>query len=474
MKRRLFIFAILLLVAGFPLFAQVVVAGDVTTIYTLGNASSDQQLATGTGDGAYEYQKNGYYAQANLYAFFNPVSYLDGYFKLYATARPGSFYVPLSLQANSYQNLLFSFDKFWARVNVFDGLNLNLPVNLYLKTGKYRSQAQNYQSITKFGLDYILDLMESDNTFNWEAQAEYKPMGPDSSVYAAFSSNYQFDEGIQRLYDDDGGVSPHGQPVLGEYAPQYMGFLGCRGINIAGSLLSGELMYGKNVAAVYSGNSFGADARYDLVIVPNTITVPIGLGFGWFEKNIDVLSHCYNGAVGIGTFDFRNTTTGSLSGGLRYRGLTNGRPIWLDLNLAGIVTQIEHIYRDPLFIASFCVDGEFTYMEKYFLGAGFVAGTLNDAEWKTKSDPKYVPLDSGGYDHTFTFADNLGYEVYAGLNFQKTSRFVVGYNQNKGIAINYNLENKPEGQYKYKLPGTNAGDGIYETGGLYVKFIMSW
>lgn len=476
MKSRVFICMVLFFSVVFSLSAQVV-SGDLTTIYTLGNAAPDQKLGTGTGNGAYDNQKNGYYAQANLYVNFRPISYLEGYFKLYATARPGAFYVPLSVESYSQQNFDFGFDKLYGRVSVFDALELDLPVNLYLKTGKYKAQAANFQTISRFGLENILDLMETDNTWNYEVQAEMKPMGADSSVYASFAGNYRFDEGIQRLYDNDGGVSLHGQKVLDEFAPQFMVFLGCQGIEIAGSPVMGELIYGKNVAGIYSGNSFGFDANYGLTIVPDVFVFPIGLGFGYFEKNIDPLGHNSGTDAGNSTVDFRNVLDGAFSVGLRYKtqnynyGATNYA---VDVSLAGVFTRIEHIYREPLSIFSLSLDAQFTYNDHYFVGAGLLAGTLADARWQTKSDPKYVPLDNGGYDHTFSLADNLGYEFYAGLLFRKGSRFVIGFNQNKGISMNYNLENKVEGLYKYKLAGSDAADGLYETGGIYVKFVMSW
>jgi hypothetical protein len=42
--------------------------------------------------------------------------------------------------------------------------------------------------------------------------------------------------------------------------------------------------------------------------------------------------------------------------------------------------------------------------------------------------------------------------------------------------MNYNLENKSEGQIKYQLADWD-GSGqhpLYEAGGIYLKFVMSW
>jgi hypothetical protein len=230
-------------------------------------------------------------------------------------------------------------------------------------------------------------------------------------------------------------------------------------------MLKGELVYGQNVSDIYSGHSFGAGFLYTLSAIPDTLTVPIGLGFVWHEKNIDLLSRTASLDMGKETVDFRSTVSGALSAGARFKSGIIG----IEGNLAGVFTMIEHIYRDPLQIISASLDVEATFIENYFIGGGLVAGTLADARWKTKDDPQYAPLDGGGFDRTYSLADNIGYEVYGGLNLGNNSRFVIGFNQNKGISMNYNMENKAEGQMKYQLAGSDI-PGSYETGGLYFKF----
>lgn len=444
------------------------VTGNLTSIYTLGNAAQDQMLTTGTGSGAYEEQKNGYYTQANLFVLFQPVSFLEGYFKLTATARPGSFYVPLSLEPNSTSNFAVDFDAVYGKVSVFDALGLSLPAALSVKTGKFKAEAVNYQNISKFGLETILDVMETANTYNYEIEAAFKPTG-DFALTAAFVGNYRFDEGIQRLYDDDGGVGPHGNPELGKYDSQLMAFVGLHDFELAGGPLNAELVYGKNVSNIYSGHSFGFDAGYRLPLFSDTLIIPIGLGVAWYEKNIDLLARNASTGMGSATYDFRNTLSGALALGLR---LTGG-DIGVSANLAGSFTRLEHIYRDPLSVIALALDAECTYRNRYVLGAGVVAGTLADVQWQTKSDINPA-LDGGGYDHTFTLADNIGFEIYGGINTGKNSRILVGFNQHKGFAMNYNLENKPEGQMKYKLAGSEAADALYESGGLYLKFTFSF
>jgi hypothetical protein len=471
--------------AGLLLFAQNTdqapvfrLTGNLTGIYSLGNAALDQMLTTGTGNGAYENRKNGYYIATNLYAWFRPVPFFEGCFKLYNVGRPGSFYVPLSLEANSEQNFSISLDRVFGRVSVLEALDLSPPwMNIYLKTGKYKGEAARYNVLSKFDLENIMYKMETGNTYNYEFEVQLYPKQDDFTVAAAFIGNYRFDEGIQRLYDNDGGVAQHGRPVMGdngimEYAPQFMAYLRFWNLDLAGSKLKGDFIYGQNVSDIYSGNNFGLSLNFDLAVDPDSFIIPIGLGFAMYEKNIDVLGRTADTARLNETYDFRNTMLGALSFGIR---LTNG-DFGFNMNAAGVYANIEHIYRDPLQIISMSVDIQGTFINRYFIGAGFVAGTLTDAVWKTKSiiDPA---LDSGGYDHTFNFIDNFGYEIYGGLKFRDNCQFVIGFNENRGLSMNYNLENKPEGLIKYKLADTNYVVGElpkYQTSGMFIKFIMGW
>jgi len=473
--------ALLFFVAALSLFAQdaerntetdqiVQVTGNLNTIYTFGNAGKDQMLGTGTGPGAYEELKNGFFLESNLYIRLRPVSFLEGYFKLYTIARPGSFYVPLSIEPKSEQSFGLTMDRMYGRVNVFEALDLSLPLELYLKTGKYKGESARYQVISKFGLENNLYKMETANTYNYEVETTFKPLDDDSAVSASFIGNYRFDEGIPRLYDNDGGVSDHGAPVLSEYAPQFMCFLRFTELDLAGGRLNAELVYGQNVADIYSGHSAGFDVNYVLPI-NEAVAIPIGLGFVWHEKNIDMLSRSASYEMNKGTVDFRNTISTALALGARFK--TGSMEI--DGNLVGVFSQIEHMYRDPLQIISGSAEVQVTFLERYFLGAGLVAGTLMDAQWKTKDDPTAIQKDGNGFDHTFSFSDNFGYEIYGGINLWDNSRFVIGFNQNRGIAMNYNLENKAEGLMKYRLADSDlSGYSQYETGGLFLKFVMNW
>ena len=476
--KKMFLSTLLLFFVGLFVFAQenlpFRVTGNLTTIYSLGNAAEDQMLGTGVGDGAYVETKNGYFVESNLYALFNPVPYLEGYFKLYTIARPGSFYTPLALERKSEQNFNLVLDRVYGRIDVFEALNLSLPLGLglALKTGKYKAEPAFYNRVSKFTIEDITYMMVSANTYNYEIEASIKPIDDNFTISASFVGNYLFDESIQRLYDIDGGVSDHGFPVLGKYAPQFMSFLRFNDLALGGGLLNAELIFGQNVSNIYSGNAFGAALNYVLPVIQDSLSLPIGLGFAMYEKNIDIISRTASTDRNE-TTSFRNTVSGSLALGVRFK----SGDLELNANLAGVFNNVEHIYREPLQIISMSVDTQLIFHDRFFLGGGFIAGTLTDANWKTIDDPQIIPKDRGGYDHTFTLADNFGYEIYGGLNLWENTRFIIGFNQNRGLAMNYNLENKGEGLIKYKLAGSDTVVGElpkYETSGLFIKFVINW
>ena len=204
--KKIFLGTLLLFFTGLFVFAQenlpFSVTGNLTTIYSLGNATEDQMLGTGVGDGAYVETKNGYFLESNVYVLFNPVPYLEGFFKLYTVARPGSFYVPLSLERKSEQNFSLVLDRAYGRIDVFEALDFSLPLGLglALKTGKYKSEPAFYNKMSRFALEDITAMMVSANTYNYEVEAYLKPIiDDDFTISASFVGNYLFDEAIQRL-----------------------------------------------------------------------------------------------------------------------------------------------------------------------------------------------------------------------------------------------------------------------------------
>jgi hypothetical protein len=448
------------------------VSGDLTTIYTLGNAESSQALGSGAGNGAYEDQKNGYYTSAGVYLSFRPAPFLEGYTKIAATSRPGSLYVPLQLEYSGASDFAMSFDTLYGKLSLLEALSLASPVNIFLKAGKFKSESSYFGRISKFETESVLYMLKTAATYNYEVEADLRNALPDGPfrMSAAFTSNFKFDEALPRLYDLDGTVSAHGQPVLGEYAPQLYASLKLHELNFSGnSKVAAELLWALNGANIYSGHSAGGSLRYAFTAIPDTLTIPVGLSLGWYQKNIDILSGTADTAQGRATIDMRETLSFGYAAGVRY----SSGSVAGDMNIAGAVSSIGHIYRDTLTIASLSLDAQVTYNDRFFVGAGVIFGTLGDAEWKT-SDSVSAALDGGGYKRTFSFAENLGCEVYGGIRFPPNCRIIIGFNQNRGLAMNYTLESRADGQIKYKQADTAAGDTMLETGGLFIKFGFSF
>jgi len=472
MKKRLLIVCIILTVIIFHAVAQddneakFTVSGDLTTIYTIGNADETQKFPEPVagafgGDPNKPAKKNGFFTAVNLYANLHPFPWLEGYFKLYAINRPGSVYFPLQMENTDPKDFTadMTFDSVYASANIFQALNLDLPVDLFIKAGKFKSQASAFGVVSKYGTEQILYLMNIKNDFTYELEfALNSPV----NITASVAANYRLDEATQRYYDED-GMEDHGIPVPDKYAPQIFTSIKMHKFEIPAGDLSAEILYGNNVSNIYSGHAVGFSTLYSLGIGDN-IKVPIGLLASYYQKNIDVLA---NAAVvpekGDNTMNFRDSISVGLGTGLRLE----SDAFDLSFNFGGTYNFIKHYYRNDLSIIKLSADTMFTFSKMYFIGGGIIAGTINDVNWKTRDDADPTKDE---YDHTFTLADNLGYEIYVGINLSKSGKFVIGFNQNKGLSLNNMLETKVEGQMKYKQLDTEWKDRLIEAGGLYFKF----
>ncbi|MDR1216360.1 MAG: hypothetical protein LBK25_06735 [Treponema sp.] len=476
--------SVLLLMMGAMVFAQTTESGgftargDITAVYTLGNAESSQILGSGTGDGAYETEKNGYYTSANAYLEYKPATFeqgdfLEAYLKIAATHRNGSFYEDLSVEPAGKGDFSVSFDTYYGRVSIFDAIALNLPVKLFLKAGKYRTETAYFGRISKYETESVLYMLKTANTYNYQIEALYSGSGSNPfKLSGLFTTNYRFDEATPRLFDKDGSVSQHGSIVPEEYAPQLFASVRLEDFNLAGNKLSVEADYALNGADIYSGNSVGGAFRF-ILNPTDKMSIPLGLSIGWFEKNIDVLAGTVGRITGRDTTSMRDTFAAGVGGGLQWE---INKDMSLDTNLAGAFYSINHIYRDPLSIISLSLDAQFTY-NQFVFGAGFMAGSLTDGVWQTKADENPA---NDNVKKTFSFAENMGYEVYTGLKFipyeragnKVDGKFIIGFNQNKGISINNTLESRADGQIKYRQLDVDSEVGglrKLETGGLFVK-----
>lgn len=474
MRKTLLAAGLLLTVFVFQAAAQddekVTVSGDLLTIYTLGNAADSQKIDDPFAAGAYfndpttGTRKNGYYTAANLYATIKPVQGVEGFFKLYSIHRPGSFHLPLSMENLGQQRWTeVTFDAMYGRASIFQILDLDLPLELYLKGGRYKAQANQFGIVSKYRTEQVLYMMNTKTDFTYELGLNLE----DPYKIGFFAvTNYLFNESVQRYYDEDGAL-PHGDPVLNEYAPQFLMGLTVRNLfNV-----NAEILYGQNVSAIYSGHAVGFSAGYKAEI-NDMISVPIGLSLAFHEKNIDLLGEAAVASMtpaagNTTTMDFRESIGIALGAGLRL----SADPVNVDFNVAGSFFNIKHYYRTDLPVLKLSIDAMATLLQKYFLGGGLIFGSLTDAEWKTRDGVE----GEAYYEHIFALSENMGYEIYAGINLGNSSKFVIGFNQNKGISLNNMLEAKHEGQMKYKQKDSNwAQDKLAEAGGLYFKFFYKF
>ncbi|MDR1787404.1 MAG: hypothetical protein LBR16_03015 [Treponema sp.] len=448
--------------------------GDFTAIYTLGNAETSQVLPA-NGAGAYfssstgetgGLKKNGFYTQTTMYANFKALGFLEGSFKFMATSRPGSFYLPMQMEIYDAGDFSVTLDNVWARASLFDALAVDLPVSVYLKTGKYKAEASNYGTVSMYGTEEILDMLETGNDFNMELDVSLDNILP---LTASFVSNYKLNEAIQRLYDEDGTVGPHGNPVVGQYAEQLLGLVKLQDLKLPAGTLKAEAGFGTNVSKVYSGYAAGLSVGYE-VPLSEKMSLPLGLSAVYFQKNIDLLSRTAGAdseqAWG-NTYNFRDTVSGGLGLGFRL----NESRYALAANVGSTYTYVTHYYQEPISVLKLSVDALFTWDDRYFVGGGFIAGTLGDVEWKMKSGVSAAV----GIDHTFKFAENFGYEVYTGVKLG-TGRFVLGFNENRGLALNHMLEARTDGQIKVRQKDSlwDNSNRLVQAGGLYFKFAYSF
>ncbi len=448
-------------------FSQTTVSGDLTGAYSFGLAAEDQSVSSGE-VAMYDARQNGYYTAADLIIDSKVSRNFGMYMKLRALSRPGSPYQSLQSLSATPSAFSVAIDSVYGKINAFDSLRIESPVDLFFKAGKYSPASSNYQTVTKYGIESALNMIKIGNNLNVGLEAALQNNSPwrTHTLVLQLATNTAFNEFLPRLYDVDGSMSRHGKEVLGEYAPQLFASLKLENYKLALGTLSAECDYALNGADIYSGTSAGAAAKLTTTVIPSVLAVPFGIGAAYYEKNIDTLGATAGATSANSSIDFRNTVRAGFGTGFIYE--TFFRSI-VQVNLGASYTRVEHIYRDPVSFVGLALDGRFTYHYNYYVGAGCIAGTLTDVKWKTKSSVTSMYDD---YSKTFTLKNNFGYEVYAGVTLDPKCNIMVGYNNNKGLAMNYALESMKDGQIKYRQKNTAADDRLYEAGGIYLKAVM--
>jgi len=467
--------------------------GEVIGMMTFGFADEEQSYAAGAGDMApgfyyldnamnFASGKNGYYSSVNFSILFNPVPSIDVYMKLLALYRPGSPYLPLQLEDTSSKTFdSLAVDSAYGRVNIITGLGLEKPLDLWIKAGKFDSTSAHYNRVSNFGAESVLNTMKTMNRYSMQIDTAHS-----SDAYEAlgfvFTTNMRLNEELSELFDDDiSATIKHGISTGDTVIPLHLA-LRMKNFALPIGELSAELLYGYNAMHIYSGHSFGAGIGLVMPFLEDKLLIPIGAGAVFHEKNIDVFSRTsvvndispygklytdsgYHGVNDINTTSLRQAFRVGIGAGVEY----SDENFKTELNIGFSLNNIAHIYRDTLAIASASADMLVTWKNLY-IGGGLFLGTLTDAAWYTRADIE------NSYDisnHVFRLAENIGYEIFAGLELNN-ARFVVGYNCNKGISMNNSLESIPEAQFKYQQKGTNKEDGLFERGGVFTRLTISW
>jgi hypothetical protein len=96
-----------------------------------------------------------------MYLSFRPASFLEGYTKISATHRPGSLYIPLQLEYTGAFDFAVSFDTLYGKISVLEVLSLSSPVDVLLKTGKFKTKASYFGRISKFETESVLYMLKT-------------------------------------------------------------------------------------------------------------------------------------------------------------------------------------------------------------------------------------------------------------------------------------------------------------------------
>ncbi|MCL2318989.1 MAG: hypothetical protein FWC45_02810 [Treponema sp.] len=446
--------------------------GEVTGLNTIGLQSNDQAITSASANtpGIYVSKKNSYYANTTLNILFNPVSTVDVYAKLLARYRPGSPYIPLQLAQTSSENFTLSVDSVYGRVNVIKGLGSGNPLGLFIKMGKYDTAPSNFQSISRYGVELVLSKLRTNNIFAIQIEATYPLVWADS-FGLSLTTNPMWNEAITRI------DSSSGTTISDKFDIPLHLALKIRKISTPLGPVSTEFLYVYNAQDIYSGNNFGLDAGWEIKIPDIAgLTIPVGLGFAFYEKNIDPFaasaldtnesSYFTTDPNDQNTTSFRQALRTGCALGLRYIPSSSFRT---EFNAGYAISQVAHAYRETIIVNSLSLDMRLFYKNSFFIGGGLYLGTLANVEWKTNSaDPVIV-----NYSSIFRPRENMGYEAFAGIQLMN-ARFVIGYNCNRGLSMGHTIESISDGQVKYLQKGTSQSDNLYEAGGIFTRLTVSW
>jgi len=480
---------------------RLVLSGEFLGMYTFGFASDDQVLGlpeTPLGQmqaphGIFDNEnngRNGHITRMDFSMMLSPVSWADLFVQFRARSRVGNPYIPLMLGADSADDFNLSFENAWGRVNLINSLGLEMPLDVFIQAGLFSTAPASFQRVTRFDTENVMSRLRLASDPALQLEGVFRGLEFAESASLTIASSQRFNEAITPIFDGDGVGGLHGEATAEEIYALPL-FVAARIRNIATPVggLSAELVYALNADGIFSGHNFGANARFDLAL-PGMI-VPIGLAVGLTEKNIDSMARAAHGLpatspsntlfLGSGinenhlesylsTVSFRRSLRLGFGAGLRFRPTDT---VSTEFNLGFSYSQIAHIYRETLALNSASADMRVTFVDRFFLGGGIFLGTLMDATWRSSAEVDGVTNPEAGFERVFTLAENMGFEAHFGIHMGQ-SRFVIGYNMNRGLSMGHGIETMSEAQIITLQPGSSIGDNLFQTGGLFTKIVIRW
>jgi len=506
---KIFTFFVLLALSASVLHAQdggprLVLSGELTGMYTLGFADESQRVETQPFEtgvalhpaGVFDIDsgRNGFMTMMDFGIRFLPLSWVDLFVQFRARSRPGNPYIPLMLEAASADYFALSFEQAWARVNLIEGLGLDVPLDLFVRAGMFDSAPASFHVVSGFRTENVISRIRTKNVPSLQLEGVFLRDGdrgdPNAgSVHVIAATHQRFNEAITPLYDNDGGLGSHGEPAHGELGViPIFAALQMRNFMLPLGPVSAELVYGLNAEDIFSGHNFGVGGRWEIGIPGTDVTIPLGLGVALLEKNIDPMARAAHGLYNLNALDtrphdalsqrhnvstvsFRRSMRIGLGAGLHIDSIPVFPALGARFNLGYSYSQIAHIYRDTLTLNSVSADLRLLYGNRFFIGGGIFLGTLGDAEWRTSADADSSREED--FLHVFRLAENMGFEIHAGLSLGR-SRLVLGYNVNRGLSMNHGIEARSDAQIVYRQRGSAVTDGLFETGGFFTKLVIAW
>jgi len=474
--------------------------GELLGMYTLGLADDAQAVAlpeTPLGSiqkpqGVFDNTnngKNGYMTRMDFSVLYEPVPWVELFIQLRARSRLGNPYIPLTLEVADSDGFGLSFENAWGRANLIKGARSESPFDLFVQAGKFSASPKSFHLITGFSTESIMSRHRLATGPTLQLEAAYRGAEFAESLSLSLATSQRMNESITPIYDGDGSKGRHGEQTIEElYALPLFAAARIAGIKTEAGRLDGEFVYAMNADGIYSGNNFAANIRFDLSPGPEGMTVPISLAAAMTEKNMDPLARASHGlgnrnALFLGeglnsnhndsylsTVSFRRSMRLAFASGIRF---SPAEKLAAEANIGFSHSQIAHIYRETLVLNSASLDFKITHDERFFLGGGIFLGTLGDAVWKSRDRVGDEANPETGFERIYALADNMGFEAHAGVKMG-SSRFVLGYNLNKGLSMNHGLEALSEAQSIHLQSGSSIGENLFQTGGFFTKLVIAW